>query len=198
MIRYAQSGGNTDLIITIGIAKLTDLDNLYSSNQSFFTEKPLINIDNQSQNTRFGRVNIVDQNSASVSELVTSLFSRLGFNLDSDIATNLLSGITTGCQNFTSNLTSVATFESAAICLRNGARKIGVHQRTPLPKTTTPYKPQPTPLNPFTTPFTGSKPLPKKTFTSQLPVTPSSRESTHPETPPDWLKPKIYKGSTLL
>lgn len=209
MINYSYSGGNIDLIITISTPRLTDLGTLYNNSQSLFNQKPVINIDYRSQNIMYGKVNIVDPTVSSSSELTTSLLSQLGFSIDADIATNLYVGIASGSQNFTSPATSAFTFETAAICLRNGAKKIAeatsplpsfpqaqsqvqrpAASPAPFPKTPRPFFPKgqkPKMVPNFQQPQSQSQP-------QQLPA----KEPTQAETPPDWLKPKIYKGSTLL
>lgn len=202
MMRYSYSGGTTDLIITIATSRLTDLGSLYNNSQSLFSEKPIINIDYHNHNSLFGKVNIVDPSVSSASELTSSLLSLLGFTTDADIATNLYAGIISGSQNFTSNTTSAFTFETAAICLKNGARKIiGEETRSSFststfpPQVQKPFQPSPFPKGPR--PFAPKMQKPKVTSNFQ-PQQVQPKESTHPETPPDWLKPKIYKGSTLL
>lgn len=220
MMQYSFSGGSTDVIATIGVTKLEDLDNLYTNNQALFSEKPVINIDNSTQNSRFGKINLIDSTFSSNSELVLTLLSNFGLTLESDIATNLLTGIIEETDNFTSPSTSASTFEAAAICLKNNARKEKPEESSPVqmpqfvrPTTQSPLSrkqsiPSSKPVMPF-----GKSPTPfgKQPPTFQVPTTkqktppakqpqstPPLHESTHPETPPDWLKPKIYKGSTLL
>jgi len=219
-MQYSNSGGTTDLVITINASRLSDLGRIYQDNQNLFRDKPLVNIDSGSINSRYGKVNLIDPSVSCTSELIVSLLSQLGFTIDVDTATNLIAGISAGSQNFSSPTTSASTFEAAAICLKSGARK-STQTPTSFEYEDQPYQamgPQPVTI-PFPKsqktsfsrpqaraltnnagqhqPFMG-KPQsgkPKPTPPVQQPPT---RESTHPETPPDWLKPKIYKGSTLL
>lgn len=233
MIRYTYSGGNTDVIITINVARLDDLGTLYQDNQGLFTEKPVINIDTNAGNGRYGRSNIVDPSSSSVCELMTNFMSQLGYQMDADSATNLLQGISNGSQNFTSANTSAATFEAAAICLRNGARKaqpppaysnyqfpkpqktmMGTPMSSSFGKSAQPSMQKPPPFikKPYAPP---SQPPIMQQQPMQRPQSQQSRQqqpSMQPpvqqsqpqpqqqknDAPPDWLKPKIYKGSTLL
>jgi hypothetical protein len=203
MIMYSQSGGNIDMIITINVPILSDLKNLYSNNQSIFHEKPIINISSRTDNTQYGKINISNPNSSSVSELTVDLLSHLGLSMDADIATNLLAGISSGSNNYSSEKTTAATFEASAICLRNGAKKIITSDNGPLIETqqknhVESFQPLPTsqqlnytPINKPFTPF-----MQKKPFSPLQPQKPTKTQI--PETPPDWLKPKIYKGSSLL
>jgi len=223
MIRYSFSGGSTDAIITVGVASTNDLGTLFTDNQQLFSEKSLINIDINPSNSRFGnRSNIVDQTASTISELTTTLFSSLGFTIDADIASNLLAGISNGSNNFTSAQTTAHTFEAAAICLKNGARKEAPLSQRPQPAPFAPVqqhgpKAAPAAPSPFPRPFksAGQKPSPFTQPPKQKPspqVTPpkpqmANNQHTQPTAkdanqgqgaPPDWLKPKIFKGSTLL
>ena len=208
VMRYSYSGGSIDAIVTLGASQIDNLESLYSSNQGLFQEKPVINIDYQNQNTKFGKINIVDTSSSCVSEIIISLLSGFGLNLEADIATNLLAGIVDETSNFSSPSTNAATFEAAAICLKNDARKTisNIKTSTELPITKKPFSPPPFSSKPSAVPFGKmTKPpfekpkiQPQQQGQKQQLQTPSIRESKHPETPPDWLKPKIYKGSTLL
>jgi len=211
VVRYSFGGGNIDLIITIGVASLTDLDSIYQSNQDLFASKPIINIDSQNHNQRFGKVNIVDPSVSSVSEMVLYLFSQLNLVISPDIATNFLAGITIGSQNFTSRETSIITFEAASVCLRNGARRGFSTEQQHLVRPKATYTPSPytntMPAQHFArpgistkVPQTKPKPQGETQFTPfQQPKQQSQQKPQQTtEAPPDWLKPKIYKGSTLL
>lgn len=223
MMRYSNSGGNTDTIICIGASSLTDLNNLYNNNQGLFSGKNLINIDTNPLNQRFGKVNLVDPQSSSISEMIVSLFSTFGLSMDADIATNIYSGISAGSQNFTSTQTDAGTFEAVAICLRHGARKMSAPVPPMPPVASQPFEPfaktqiprqnstqpQQQPKSQFQSRPLPSKPTPyqpqprqtQQQFQQQRPQSPPQSQPQNPkqdEAPPDWLKPKIYKGSTLL
>lgn len=198
-INYSYGNGDTDLIIVIDTPRLPDLDQIYQNNQSLFNAKNIINIDSHNQNTNYGRVNNVNPIASSTSEIVLSFLSEMGYKIDPDTASNLLIGLSSGSANFTSVKTSAATFEAAAICLRNGAKKqdgqktfsdmteqFGQSQFGNQPK----FMPNLPKMKP-STPFSGREinPSPLKTG----PVNASPNQNNNP--PPDWLKPKIYKGS---
>jgi len=137
-------------------------------------------------------------------ELITSILSSLGYSIDNDIATNLLAGITSASQNFTSTNTSAQTFESAALCLKSGAKKEQNGQypsnqmKKEEPAIPSFQKPQQKPQ------FQKYQPLNQNSYTQRQPLNtkplqPSQQNNKDKnEAPPDWLKPKIYKGSTLL
>lgn len=232
-LSYSFGGGSYDLVIVVDADSLNDLGEIYSQNQNLFSQKQVINIDNSPSNQRYGKINLIDPNLATISEMVTNFLSAWGLRMDPDIATNLLAGITVGSANFTSPTSTVATFEAAAICMRNGARKLGV-QAMPAAPLTQPYQfptqyaqpqsnyqqtqtaqpsqqymqpnmqtnrpmTQPRPQQPQQRPQViqqaprlGQRPMPQP---QKQPAQPQQKKQ---EAPPDWLKPKIYKGSTLL
>lgn len=207
-IQYSYSGGNIDLIFTIGVTRLAELDTLYQNNQALFHNSSVVNLDSHSHNQRFGRVNLVDPTVSSLSELTVALLSQLGLEFDPDIALNLLAGITNGSQNFTSGQTTADTFEAAAICLRFGGKR--VMTSTPpafsLPQTFL----QKIPTQSFTKPPVSHFPPEEAISPTKIAVgaksqpvkptipPPKIQKQTSSPAPADWLKPKIYKGSTLL
>lgn len=232
-LNYSFGGGTFDLIMVVNAPSLNDLDTIYSQNQNLFNEKQVINIDNNSANQRYGKINFVDQNASSVSEVVTKLLNSWGLRMDADIATNLLAGITSGSNNFTSPLSGVATFEAASICMKNGARKLSIdavptynqpqvqsqpyqfptqpnnfqsgYQSTnmnqPMDQVSPVSRPVPQPRMP-SQPLRQPMPAPRMQPKAQQPRQPVNNQPAQQkktdQAPPDWLKPKIYKGSTLL
>ncbi len=215
---YSFGGGTFDVIFTVGVADLADLDSLYFQNQNLFSQKPIINIDINGQNTRYGKVNTILENYSSVSELMVNILNSLNLRIDGDIATNLLAGISFATNNFMSPTSGVSAFETAAILMRNGARRMDMGQPYQFP-TQAPYQPQPMSVQPqyqqqqYTPPLRqpmqpapAMRPQPQMQPPPQkLPLRPTPQPQPAPnkqqkkqEAPPDWLKPKIYKGSTLL
>lgn len=128
-IIFSQSGAGSDLVVTIGARKLEGLGKIYLENQAIFQEKPIVNIDNNPQNTNFGRLNIVNLNASSCSEMVAAIISGLGLSIDEDIGSNLIQGIEQATQNFQNPKVSADTFEAAAFCLRAGGRRGETPQR---------------------------------------------------------------------
>ena len=238
MMRYSFSNGNLDCIVTIGCKQPEELGQFYLSNRNLFSEKPVINIDINSNNANFGKVNLVDTTLSSVSELILNLMEQMGLTIEADMATNLLAGVTAETDNFSSAKTTASTFETAAMLLKMGAKKLHIQEKPavkfPQPASQNkmqdqtvmsksysqfgqnmrpPFGKQPTQTQQpgFFKPRTPNNNQPQITQQTQKPFAkpgfaqpprqqqPSAHEiSKPPETPPDWLKPKIYKGSTLL
>lgn len=122
-IIFAQSGGAADLILTLGARKLEGLGKIYLENQAPFREKPVINIDNTLQNANFGRLNLVDPQASSCSEMVVAIISSLSLPCDEDIASNLIQGIEEATGHFQNPNVSADTFEAMAFCLRQGGKR---------------------------------------------------------------------------
>lgn len=119
-VSYSQSGVSADLVITVGAKTLNELGEIYQKNQEAFGKKPIINLDNQTDNRNFGKINLVDQQ-MTLSEMVLNLIMTNKWPMNEDIAKNLFLGIRQATENFSKGVTA-ETFEAAAICLRNGVR----------------------------------------------------------------------------
>lgn len=180
---FSYSGFNADLIFFIGGKQLTDLGEFYQDNNETFSRIPLINITRFSEEVDFGKINF-NTVSSSYSETILNLLNKLDLKIDSDNASNLLTGIETETNGFNKN-SSADTFEAIALCLRLGAkrfyRKDQIDTKQLSPSNNNLSEPIP-PLN---------------QTTSNIPAD-ISVQKTNTKPPPDWLQPKIYKGGQLL
>ncbi|MBU6389427.1 bifunctional oligoribonuclease/PAP phosphatase NrnA [Patescibacteria group bacterium] len=118
---------NVDLIIAIDCADPERLGDIYEENSSLFYEVPVVNIDHHPGNTNFGKVNIVDLTASSTAEILVSLLETIGKEtpdmLDPDIATCLLTGITTDTGSFQNNNTTPKSLTVAAQLVAAGGRQ---------------------------------------------------------------------------
>lgn len=255
-VLFKRSGNAPEVIITIGIKRISEL-------QSFFDVQALkdtviVNIDKAINNEGFGDVVIIGDGASSVSEQVANLMLSLGFSIDPDMSQNLMSGVVGATGNFQSPRTSSLAFEMAGILLRNGARReagrpanpqqartpqqFGYNmtdrntqsQMTPMSR---PQQPRPQGPRPMNQPRQQRNPgqMPPMPSIDQIsqPQTPrvapmpqndqidkinqqlSSMSGDYqkeqkiddapidaidaaPDAPPDWLTPKIFKGSTTV
>lgn len=84
--------GESDLLITIGIKNLEILGNFYENHFKLFYQTPIINIDNQKDNTLYGNVDLIDE--LPTSTITQKLIESLNPNIkDKDIKTWLLAGV---------------------------------------------------------------------------------------------------------
>lgn len=183
-------GGGFNLIFTVGAANLNSLGNVYSSNTQAFSGTHVVNIDNQSSNTSFGQTNVLDANISAVSEVMASVITDLGFALNADAASNLLVGIFDVTNNLTNDKASAETFVAVASCLRVGGRKPAIQASS-------------TPT--FDWAALGNKPQVVDAGDHSQPVAqaPSPEERPAQEgvvsetVEPEWLTPKIFKGTSI-
>jgi len=117
------------------------------------------------QPSTFGTVNFTDPTSSN-SELATAVIQELKLPLTADIANNLMQGIEAATNGLSSPDMTADTFEALAVLYRAGARRSRSDSMSP----TTVVSDPPT-----------------------LPTEPETAVSEPAE--PDWLKPKIFKGS---
>jgi phosphoesterase RecJ-like protein len=124
-ISTSDSGFKYDLIISIGATDLESLGQIYDNNIEFFYKTSIINIDCQAGNEEFGQINLIDINSAAISESLFNLIPEEKNDLiDEDIATCFLTGIISGTKNFrTSNLTPRTLLTTSKLISLGGRRE---------------------------------------------------------------------------
>lgn len=168
--KYQGSGYN--LIFVVGAANLDSLGSVYRQHAQNFSGVHVVNIDSQN-NSQFGQTNVVDNNASSVCEVIAQVLTDLGINTDADTATNLLAGIFTATGNLTSQKVNADTFQIVANCLKAGGKKPSQAQQAPTqPAISNLIQPSP----------------------EERPV----QEGIVSETiEPEWLTPKIFKGTNL-
>lgn len=168
-VHYAHGGAAADLIFTVDTIHLGGLKKVYDDNKELFAGKQIINIDRHPNNAKYGAVNLVDQTASSTVEIVSQLLSHIGVALTQDIATNVLNALYGATNNFQNPNVSVQSFELAAACLKAGGKRFQVKSDV-----------------------TPSEEVPA----GEVAKDPVLTKPT--ETPPDWLKPKIFKSSNLI
>lgn len=113
-----------DLLISVDFA---EFDGFKLDRQQIKAKNiPLINIDHHITNTHFGDLNIVDPTAAAACEVVYFLIKELRVKLDKDIATALLTGLSTDTGSFQHSNTSPRVLNIASILLGRGAKLIKI------------------------------------------------------------------------
>ena len=192
------SGSGFDLIFVIGAASLSDLGNLQIQNQAAFSGAHLVNMDNQQSNSSFGKINILDPNCSSASEIITNVINALGLPLNSDIASNLIAGVFMATNNLTNPQVNAETFMVVATLLRAGGKKPTNSTQAPNQgsdlSALMPKQPQEAFVNPQ---IVAVPPRSSVTIQSGSPEErpQGERVSSEGESEPDWLTPKIFKGT---
>lgn len=207
-VKYSYSGGQFDFIITVDAPNLNALGQIFTDNQTLIQGKNIINIDRHLTNGFFGVTNLVNKTASSTSELVYKVIEGLSMQLDKDMATNLYAGIASATNNFTSYSVNADTFETVAKLMKAGAVKKPMKQSPAFqPPTQTSsqqsvfqsppqqgfFQPPATQSNEqFNTPTVAAGPIESVEHTENV-----SKEGKT-QTPQDWLKPKIFKGTGLV
>lgn len=82
---------------------------------------PIINIDHHISNPEFGDINCVDAVSPATAQIVFEVANALGWNIDSDIAEYLYTGISTDTGSFSYPNTTAKTYRIGADLIEAGA-----------------------------------------------------------------------------
>ena len=123
---FPETKPDYDLVIFIDTPDLGRLGSIADNFADIFYETPVINIDHHPGNDYFGKVNWVDLTATSTAEILVALLESLGRDenlLDPDIATCLLTGITTDTSSFQNANTTPKSFTVAAQLVAAGGRQ---------------------------------------------------------------------------
>jgi len=126
-VSFESKSTNFDLIISLDCGSIDQMGKIYTDNQDLFSSLPLLNIDHHASNTMFGKINFVDSNASSTSEIISKLiFEDLDTekkNINEDIATLLLAGIIGDTESFKNENTTQSSFDIAGDLVQLGAKK---------------------------------------------------------------------------
>lgn len=187
-VRYSYAGTGAQLIFTVDTIHLGGLKKLFDDDKDLYATKPIVNIDRHPNNAHYGHTNMVDATASSTAEIVSKLMGGLGIAMTEDIATNLLNAVIGATNNFQNTNVGASAFELAAAVLKAGGKRFSrpVQREdvgTPPPSEGTIDMPVREEVHP-------------PAQSAHAPVQPID-ESKAKKTPPDWLKPKIFKSSHL-
>jgi phosphoesterase RecJ-like protein len=115
-----------DLIIVLDCGGIDRIGALYDPDD--FSRVPVINIDHHATNTHFGDVNLVEHQS-STAELVYGLLLGLGAEITRDVATCLLTGLSTDTRSFRTSSTTLGTIRAATVMMEAGADLADISHR---------------------------------------------------------------------
>jgi nanoRNase/pAp phosphatase (c-di-AMP/oligoRNAs hydrolase) len=122
-LKIETSTFNYDLIITIGAQNLTLLGRIYENHPDFFSKTPIINIDYQQDNWQFGNVNIIDDKSASIAEIIMEFTNFINCPPTKERATCLLCGIIEKTQTFQKPNTTPRILRMASELINSGGNQ---------------------------------------------------------------------------
>jgi len=133
-VTLGTSGALYDLVIVLDSPDLDRLGSLYDQDPELFYKVPVVNIDHHPSNEYYGKVNWVDVTATSTAEMLVSLIEALSSAatssgeaaqplMDEDIATALLTGLTTDTGSFQNANTTPKSLTVAAQLVGSGARQ---------------------------------------------------------------------------
>lgn len=187
-------GESADLIVAVGAANPGELRSVFQENVQLLTSAPILNIDNNGNNTNFGKFDVIDPN-ISLSEMMWAILTFLGLPKNNDIASNIITGIYQVTANLTQGV-AAGTFMTIGEAMQAGGKVL--HPQQPSDSAA---------KQPYDLSKVFQAPVLPQTQPQVVGQTSSSQEerpsgemvsSRSPEQPaPDWLTPKIYKGGSL-
>jgi len=110
-----------DLVIALDAGELTRYGALYERHHAFLDTVPILNIDHHISSQGCGRVNIIDPEAASTTELLVLFQQQAQLPLTRDAAQCLLTGLITDTSSFQFTSTTPRTMEAGAVLLGAGA-----------------------------------------------------------------------------
>jgi len=120
---FSEGDFNVDLIIALGVHDQGQLDQAIAAHGRILHDATVISI-NDSANGSLGSLNLLDQTSSSLSELITQFDGQIGKPvLDAQIATALLTGIVAQTDRFSNGKTSPITMSVSAKLMSAGANQ---------------------------------------------------------------------------
>lgn len=131
-VQIERSRAKYDLVILLDCSNLDRVGSLKTDFADLFYEVPTISIDHHADNTHFAKVNWVDLTATSTAEILVSLIESLSRDeplLDADIATALLTGLTTDTGSFQYRQTTPKSLTVAAQLVAAGARQQEIVER---------------------------------------------------------------------
>jgi len=119
-VSFYVSEAKPDLVITLGIQDFQKQLAGRLDSFGFILDTPIINIDTDPTNTKFGKINLIENRT--LPEITTSIIKSLDPMLvKKEVANCLLTGLIVSYDNFTSTKTTPQVFETAAELMKHGA-----------------------------------------------------------------------------
>lgn len=123
-ISTASGSYSFDLVITLDAPNLESFGRLFDDNRDFFYHTPIINIDHNPANGRFGQIALVDLTASSTSELIFELLEASKEQLiDEYAATALLAGMISKTKSFQTPTVTPRSLAVASYLITSGARR---------------------------------------------------------------------------
>lgn len=120
-IEFKESDLDFDLVFVLGAKNLDETGSITAEHSEALAKKPLVNFDINHDNSLFGKLNLIDEESVGLSSAIFIFGKSLGFNYDKIEATALYFALVDKTVGFSQNV-SVSVFREAADLLELGAK----------------------------------------------------------------------------
>lgn len=218
-VNIAYSGVSSDLVILVGGVNENHFPALNEQGLKD-AKKVHVGIRQLTFATQYQVISFT-QPFSSISEVVANLIIQAKFKIDADISTNLIAGIEEGSSHFTTDGVAAETFQLIYELMRSGGKRTmqneGTQQSYPpgaipgqvpqqpkqdnvLPQQTSNVQANNVQTDSVARGVSNVQQNVSKPESTDTAVTESASKSsdTNGQNPPkDWLKPKIYKGSSV-
>ncbi len=118
--------GDCDLLILVDAADLQRTGFPVET----LPRQPDINIDHHPTNTDYAVLNIVNHKASATTEILFDVIPQLGLEIDTDVATNLMTGLITDTIGFRTDSVTPSTLEAASKLVSLGAPMADIYART--------------------------------------------------------------------
>jgi nanoRNase/pAp phosphatase (c-di-AMP/oligoRNAs hydrolase) len=112
-----------DLIIIFNSPDLQSLGDIFYKNAEFFHKTPIINIDFNPANEKYGQINFIDAKFGSVSEQIFDFFNVTDSYISKEIADCIFSGLVFTTKGFTNNRVTPNCLSIASKLIQLGAER---------------------------------------------------------------------------
>ncbi|MCE2470582.1 MAG: bifunctional oligoribonuclease/PAP phosphatase NrnA [Anaerolineae bacterium] len=118
-IRSALSAGDFDLLIAVDSSDLSRIGK--AGAYGLENSGRAINLDHHPTNTRYGDIHLIVPDAVAAVEIVYDLLAYMGWDISTDVAIALLTGLVTDTQGFRISATNSRTLEIAQDLMQRGA-----------------------------------------------------------------------------
>lgn len=126
-VSYDYIGVETDLVVTLGINDLEEIEQLYFGYEELYASKPVWSI--ASFEPSFATAHL-RTSTGGHAQVIGSLLDHLDISPDPDVATTLFAGVSAATQQFSDTTVGADSFALAAELLKAGARRIKLVSET--------------------------------------------------------------------
>ena len=189
----------SDIVFAIGFESKMELEQIITPEQLNNPNVLTISINRSPMSQKIAQIDVMDNESMSISEAVTDMIQKLALPVNEDIAYNLFSGISFASGNFSPAKSTQKSFQLAGWLVKFGAGKSSMAASLPgdprFYKTAT-FAPQGTSSRSMTAKSAIDNVPAQQNFPSQVQDPASNLPQQASQSNKDWLRPpKIYKGS---